>query len=458
MTGLEDPTDFRQLLSAAADDAPASSHFLAEDVITAVRTRRRRQRIAGAALAVVAAVAVGVPTVARLTGDSPTPGPVDTSLVDRGAVDVLAGPTRGGLATDTALIQALVDRPWPAADGSQTPEVAERAVAYVDDIGDRRVAALTAYLNGQRLLWWLTGPAGAPADQLQPASPVTGVAPDQPITRLDTSTTPATLVVLAAPGDQVLLSPAVTVDADGELARVYQPLATSDGAAAALVDTITAYGVAASVRVDRGPLTVWRAAPSTSTLPDPISVDPALVPVPAGDPEVPGALLDRFRDDLAQATGLDPDGLQIAARWSGSVPSGDGERPAAVLTATYPSGAVAVAGGWGDEESSGYCTFAFLPAGTDPADVPIAMTCQLDAADNTSPPVTSLLVLGATEDEASWTRADGTATTIQLPARPDPVVLDEPAPGEITLGGMAGPVPVSPFFAGDLGRYGNGPQ
>jgi hypothetical protein len=267
-------------------------------------------------------------------------------------------------------------------------------------------------------------------------------------------------VVIAAPGDQVLLSDAVVVTAVGDLARTYQPQETVDGVATTTVDTTTASGIAASVRIDRTGHTVFRGAPAPTTLPGPAR-EPAPVRAPAGAAQPPPALVGQFAADLSRATGLDPATLRIRALWSGDLPAAEGGTvPAAVLAATYPSGAVAVAGGWtgATGEQVTWCTFTFAAAGTDPAAAPLAMRCTVPGA---AAPTTSLVLLPPF-DAAAVQRLDGDGAAIGRvepmsgPAVVAAVGAEQQARFLDRDGRPLATVEVSPWFSGDLGRYGSG--
>ena len=458
---LED--DVRSLLHAAAADAPGAPSGTAERVIGRYRTRRRTQRVAAAA---VAMVVLGVGGITGL-GLSAAPTPGAPQLVANPTADVLAGPPRGNLADDDRLLAALLTASWTAlsaeADRIYDPPAADRSVVFAGDVGGIRTALVAATVDGQRVGAWFTGPRGAPAEQLHLAQPPGPLATATPLVRLNTAPSPSALVVISAPGDRVLLSDAVQVAADGSLDRRYRPLTTVDGVATATVGTTTDYGVAASVRIDRHGTTIFRGAPVTSSPPAP-APEPAPVSSPAGQPRPPAALVEQFAADLARATGLDPATLRLRALWSGSVPGADGRNvPAAVLAATYPSGAVAIAGGWvaPDAESTRpaatWCTFAFHQAGTDAGRQPLAMRCTVPGATAAR----ATLVLLPPADAAAVDLLDGAGTRIRGTELTGPTVL--PAAGSERRarfldrdGRPLATVAVSPWFRGDLGRYGTG--
>lgn len=454
--------DVRALLHAAAPDAPTAPSATAERVIGRYLARRRAQRLAAAGVAAaVLVLSGGLAVLDSPSADPPTGTP---QLVADPDVDVLIGAPRGNLADDQQLLAGLLSADWAAlaTDGAwpYDPAPQDRSVVFAGDVGDLRTALVAATVDGQRIGAWFTGQRGAPADQLRLAQAPTPLPTDIPQVRLDISTSPGALVVISAPGDKVLLSDAVTVTADGTLERSYRELETIDGVATATVGTTTGYGVAASVRIDRNGATVFRGAPLASALPGPAA---PLAPVraPAAQPGPPAVLVERFAADLARATGLDPATLQIRSLWSGAVPGPDGaEVPAAVLAATYPSSAVAIAGGWTSTGGTGpattWCSFAFSPAGTEPAAQPLAMRCTVAGTT-----VRASLVLVPPARTAAVELLDEHGARVSDSPLTGPAVL--PATGGERRarfldadGETLATVPVSPWFAGDLGRYGSG--
>jgi hypothetical protein len=454
---LED--DVRSLLHAAADDAPAGTEATAVTVIDRYH-RRRAQRLAVAGIAAALLLLGGLP----LLGPGAAPPAEAPQLVAAPDVDVLVGPPRGNLAGDEQLLDGLLVADWTAlrAGNGQTydPPAADRSVVFAGDIGNIRTALVTATVDGQRVGAWFTGSRGAPADQLRLAGPPAPLATNSPVTRLDTTTSPAALVVIGAPGDAVLLSEAVVVAADGTLERRYRPLTTVDGVATATVDSTTAFGVAASVRIDRHGAPVFRGAPAPTRLPGPAPTS-APVRTPHGAPQPPAALVEEFAADLARATGLEPATLKMRALWSGALPAPDGGTvPAAVLAATYPSGAVAVAGGWTPSRDGGsaatWCTFAFRPVGS--GDEPVAMRCTVSRAGTTR--VSLVLLPPASAAAVEVLDEDGSQVGGTVPLARAGVVPGTGTEDRIrflaTDGRPLTTADISPWFSGDLGRYGTG--
>lgn len=398
--------DLRVLLTEAADDAPPPSGATPFAVISRYQVRRRRRQLAGVAAASAVAVVAGVlPFTVSGTGQ-PDRTPV-TAHAD--TVDVLTGPTRGDLADDTLLLEGLKALSWttvlpPEGMPSFNPPTQSRAVVYADDTSASRTALVTGAVDGQVVGAWFTGPPGATADQMVLSNAPSPVGSDRPLIRLDTATTPNTLTVIGAPGDQVAVSDRVVVTAGGALDRDYIPLATGAGVASTVLDTTTVYGTAASVQITRAGQAIYRGAPWATQLP----LELPTVPVPrvaAGadaSVAVDPALVQVFVGDLVRGTAVPADELQLTTRWAQPVAGPDGKRAgAAVLTATFPSGAIFVAGGWwvddstGRRPSTGYCTRQLLPVGTDPGDLPIAMRCTPSTGDPAQDNTASLVVLSS---------------------------------------------------------------
>src|SRR4051794_20507777 len=245
--------DVRALLHAAATDVRTAPGVTAERVIGRFRARRRAQRLAAAGVAAAVLVVGGGLTLLGSPTADRSPGA--TQLAGDPDVDVLVGAPRGNLAGDGQLLAGLLAADWTtlATDGawSYDPATQDRSVVFAGDVGESRIALVAATVDGQRIGAWFTGPRSAPAEGLQLTAPPTPLPTDVPQVRLDLTGSPGALVVISAPGDQVLLSEAVTVTADGTLERSYRELETVDGVATATVSTTTDHGVAASVRIDR---------------------------------------------------------------------------------------------------------------------------------------------------------------------------------------------------------------
>ncbi|MPQ99543.1 hypothetical protein GB931_16795 [Modestobacter sp. I12A-02628] len=437
--------DVRALLHAVAGDAPGGSPDVPALVVRRHRARRRA-RVGAGVLAAAALLAV------PLVDPGPQP-PGPTRTVDGRTLDVLAGPTRGGLAGDAGLVQQLAALPWAGADVQDVT----RTVAFAGDIGPQRTALVVARVDGRTLGAWFTGPAGASPGELRQSGDPAPLDASEPVLRLDTDPSPDTLVVLAAPGDQVSVSQRLEVTAAGEPVRRQAPLVTTDGAATSTLPDASAYGVSARVQVIRDGTTVYRGTPLRQPLPAEIPLPAQDPPARPGQPAAPGALVQTVLADLVRTTGYTPDDLTLQTLWSGSLPGPAGPVPTAVLAARFPSGATAVVAGWAaadpgrPADRATYCTFAVLPAGTDPADHPLAMRC--DVSDPSGTTVSSLLLgpPGATRVEVRDAAGDVTATHDL-----DSGVSTAPAEGSErtarfldAAGQVLADVPLSPY-------YGNG--
>jgi hypothetical protein len=288
---------------------------------------------------------------------------------------VFTGPTRGSLAGDAAFLDAVRTVGWGAQDA---PLPAERQVVVAGDTPHGRVALVVGTVFDDVRGVWLTGPVGAAAGDLVPHLP-RQLGRDRPLTLLLGGPGDATLVVVAAPGDEVAVSDRLMTGPRGTVGRAYTSVDVIDGVAVVPART-TALGPALSVRVTHQGRTVYRAAvdwpgsrPDRWTpLPVPASLRPA---AGALDPHVLNAAL----TDLAVPLGVEPAALEPELLWSGELPLIRGPGTVAVVVAHSPGGALVVttwAGAGGGAVSCGTQT---PPGTTEVATLTIARLCDVSA-------------------------------------------------------------------------------
>ncbi|WP_209307870.1 hypothetical protein, partial [Geodermatophilus sp. DF01-2] len=220
----------------------------------------RRLRGGAGAAALVAVTLAVAPT---LTGGAPEPPagrPVAVPAEE--PPEVLTGPTRGSLAADAAFVKAVRRVEW----GPLTPPpVRERHVVLATDTPHGRVVLLAGTVDEDVRGVWLTGPVGAAPEELRPSVPP-DLGPYRPASLLVGGPGPATLVVVAARGDAVEVSPRLQVGPRGTVGRTYGAVPADDGLAVIPAET-TSIGTGTSVRVLRDGRPVHRAGVAAPALP-----------------------------------------------------------------------------------------------------------------------------------------------------------------------------------------------
>jgi hypothetical protein len=410
--------ELRRALHRDVELAPLPPRDLLDQVAQR-RRRSNRRRAAGIAGGLVLAGAIaGLPAIV----DAVT-GPDGTSVAQAPTVDIMAAPTRGSLAGDEQLLAAIEQLDWsgaanPAEAGPQ-PGAADRTVVFAGDVGDSRLALVAAPVSGTTSVIWFSGPAGAPADQLQPLTASKPVTPDLPLAAIDLSTPNPVAVVVSAPGDDIEFSPAVQLSGDGTLTRRYEAGAeVADGVAS--WPTSSAGAQALTFRVARSDIVDLQAPFDIGGGAD----DPA-------DPVVPGyadprgyaaAADDRFIatmvDEVTSKLHLTADQLAPTLLWAGEVPGPDTTtNTAVVLGYTAPNGATLVQEtAFVEDSTGGYQivpgTVQPFPAGTAVEDHALLIRNTLGDGSGNGESVTSLLAIGpAAATQARLTLADGTAVT-----------------------------------------------
>jgi hypothetical protein len=414
-------TELQQRLTRLAErSAPPPREALAEVVVTRHSTQRRQAIGITALVAVVAAVVVAVPS---LLDGAPSVEPA-TGVAAPAAADVavLSGPTRGSLAGDTTFVEAVRALSWTVADDPAAPTAAtdppldSRDVVFAGDVAGGRWALVTgqdtiqpdpsADSSGVAAVWF-TGPAGAPADQLQPATLLGGVDVAGPAALYDAST--GALVVVAAPGDEVLLSRRPDVGADASVSRSFAPIPSPDGVAVvALSPAAGSYDEALRYRVTR------HGAEVVTLMPDQHRSDwsswtgPSVTWLGAPLGWTADQVLTNGADHALGITGLSHGQLGFGVVWAGDLPAPGGQ-PARLqlMSATLPSGASYLEALYSRDTPSGSSVGSWCGADLRPADPPLAeqvfaVQCSGSDPGGSTGTVRSLVLLAPARATTAW--------------------------------------------------------
>lgn len=425
----------RRLARLAERTAPPPRDQLAGAVVARHRAQRRQAAGMTGLVAAVAALVVVSTTVLDGRDNSSAATAVDAaateSAVAAAAVDVLAGPTRGSLAEDAAFVEAVRQLPWTseATAGAEVPDAPPdtRRVVFAGDVPGGRWA-LVAGTNDEDpeqddpglqtdlgalsdvAVAWFAGPEGATPDQLELLSVPRGVDPRYPQALSDSAS--GALVVVAAPGDVVEVSPRPEIAADATVSRAWQPVDAPDGLVVlALPSSDTSTTAALRYRVTRD------GAEVTITGPDGRSQEgrtPPSVPLtwlrPA-PPAAPGDVLVASEIEFMLArTGLATQEVSFAVPWAGDV-AGPRDRPArvTVLAAALPSGALYLSApyGYALDDSGGVggsgCGSDLLPSGAPLDQRTFVLRC--DVVDGTSAAMTTSSLIVVAPAAATKARA-----------------------------------------------------
>jgi hypothetical protein len=355
--------------TAGGDDARA-----ADAVVALRRSRRLRRAAGGVAVAGLAVAAVVVP----MERDGPT---TPTAPPLTAAPPQLSGAVRGSLGDDPAFVEALRLHEWTDF-GEPVPEPALRRVLFAGEAGGYRWGLVTGASSDLPLSQWFVGPVGAAAADLTPTSLES--APPGSIAGTERSDPGgATVLVLAAPGDQVLVSPGVVIGADGRGRREYRPVPVQDGIASA---RLAGANVGSSVRyrVLRGG-TLVGTGPFSGDGVDLVAADGLAARPPQRPSTAPATVsaITRALEDVFRSTGLGADDVHPVVLWAARLPTSTGGTvELAAVASSMPSGAlVVVTGVSGDDEAArGECAPRIYPAGTSVADVVVATSCIVDLA------------------------------------------------------------------------------
>jgi hypothetical protein len=421
-------TELRDRLHGLAQrSAPTvrDSDELVQAVEAGVRKGRRRQWTVAAVAAALCAVLVAVP-LSRSDEDSRPAAPTPAS-----APEIYSLPTRGNVASDQPFVDAVRRLPWTARPGDpqvDQPPLNNRNVVFVGDHAGTRWALVVAAspseppppdedgdgipdLDRLEVLMaaWFAGPSGgAPEDMTLQTVPL--------MVRTDEPTGLAALgdrflAVVAAPGDQIDVSPRRTVEADGEVTRApFEPVPDDQGIAVldtdqmqASPDQLQPYRVLRNGTEFIGRFDMLADPDFVVPEVDLAHLRPAPPPAP-GDAAVPWAI-----DDLAARLGAWPGVADWTVLWAGDLPRIDGgSARLTVLAAVFESGAVYVTGalGWdpGDGSTrSESCGSEVRPSGTPLDEQFVIVRC--DAEGGAGPvPTSSLVILGppGTASAQAW--------------------------------------------------------
>ena len=400
--------ELRDLLHGAAgrggvalldDDAAVDA------VVETAGAQRRRRTVLVAVAACVVVIAVAVPTLWPSARTAP-----DREVASARAA-VLDWPVRGSLADDAAALEVVRGLAWSEPLWAAPPE--ERRVAFLGDVpGTRRALVVGATdVSGAVTGQWFAGPPGTDPARLQPDGPVERLEDVGSVAHVFPSSD--VLVVLAAPGDTVELSPRVLIGVDGSLTHDFSPVETVDGVAVADVGPSTAHGRSGRYRVLRDSAVVesrpvpWWFGGLHAGYP------PVLMPLdPDSEPPVLEAV-DLALDAVLAQTGLTEQEARLDLLFSGPLPGWpEGEGPdGVVLAVTLPNGAVVVSVAWADMQPSGAgtalpCGMQAHPAGTPLDTLGIAVRCEIEMPDGAPGPALLMYAPGAV-DRYTVTHPDG---------------------------------------------------
>jgi hypothetical protein len=383
-----DQTELRARLERLADlSAPPSRDpgELSATVASRHRAQRRRQW-ALATVATVAAVLVavlGVPLLMSRTIHDPSPaGPPHSSAV-------YTGPTRGDLSDDPDFVEGVRRLPWTGSSVTgevREPPVDTRHVVYAGIVPGARWA-LVAGVNlaavpadrgvdradldtmGSVAIAWFTGPSDATAEEMSLSSEPRIAGADLPTALSDSAT--GVTVIVGAPGDRILVSRLVRVDADGTQTRHFTPEYAPQGIAVATgapveasLDRVLTY------RVIRGGSRVISGRPDAYPNPDFIPPDINIAQLrPAPSPAAGSPVLDVGVAEVLSRTGVSARGLAFTEVWAGELPTRDGGSARfGLLAVEFAGGGLYVLGGVGGDAGSGFapqaCGSETRPAGT----------------------------------------------------------------------------------------------
>ncbi len=387
---------------------PVDEATVAAEVTSAATARRRSRRWAAAAVAATAAAAVTAGVLLAREAPAPTPEPRDAAIeVPRppAPVHVYDLPTRGSLADDAAFLAGLLELPWESDvlaefGGPPVPTPTSRRVLFAGDVPGGRWALLVgrhdvADANGGpwgpdgRMQAWFTGPVGAAPEEMTLSSYPYGIAPEMTPALMDPES--GTLVVVAAPGDDIQVSAGSVIEADGSRSREFETVTTTDGVGVTRLDPAGAHVLWSVVYdVSRDGTTVMNGSPEgvlTSMTFEPPRFD---IEWPRGRPASPGEaeVARQAAFGVLAALGLSADEAEIVARWSGPVP-GVEAGTLAVVTVTVPSGAQVVTVQWwiaddANGSMGGECGLEIRPVTAPVEQRLLAAGCDIYGADGRS--------------------------------------------------------------------------
>jgi hypothetical protein len=338
---------------------------LTATVVARHQVQRRRQWAVAAA---VVAVIVLVPAARALIEREPHPAAPTEQ------VDVFGAPTRGALADDAALIEAIQRLPWVRAGDPPDagPSMTDLHVVWADDVESERWALVAGIVtpapaaaadDAPLAVAWFVGPRGATAEQLAMQHLVRDVDQQLPTAltryRAGDGVFDSTTVVVAAPEDRIEVSLHPEIVASGAVRREFEAVPPRDGVAVVVDMHSTIGDPTLRYRVLRdGSYVTLRPDSEVDSVP-PLDRDPvAEVPVdrlrdaPPGHPGDMAA--STFIEGVIAGTGLPPDQLAATVLWAGDLPSVVSETArATVMAVRLPSGAIYVGGALGQTNVEG---------------------------------------------------------------------------------------------------------
>ena len=397
--------ELRAALHRDADLAGRPGPDLLDQVVA--RRRRTRHRRVGIAAGCIAAVIVvaGVPAVMQAWPQSG----VD-SVANLAQADLLNATTRGSLATETALVQAVRQLDWTASASApvpvSTPLLDSRTVVFLGDVADTRIALVAGARDGRTYTAWFTGAAGSPADQLELVQAGAYVAQARPSTTVDLHAAHPIAIAMSAPGDDIEFSTKAILASDGTITRTYEQGAdVADGIAAW---PISPGSVAAlSYRVSRGGVVTYRSMPESYD--GPVGADPAGETAPVYDDArglsapVDGRMVAGMITEVSTGLQLPAEELSPVLLWAGTVPGpATTTNTAIALGYTTPSGATIVQEtAFVDHGDAGYGilpgTWQSFPAGTPVDQQPLLIRNTLGDGTVDQQITSSLLAIGPAE-------------------------------------------------------------
>jgi hypothetical protein len=414
-----DQTELRDRLEAFAErEAPPLRK--PEELVAAVVSRNALRRQRWAVAAAVAALLLAVP--AARSWIEPDPGP---AAPESSSYDVYGPPTRGSLADDTGVVDAVGRLPW-AFDGTAenpAPPVEDRHVVWVSDVSGRRWALVAGpdptavqgrpgRTGGTVAVAWFEGRADDGIAGMRLRSVRYGVDPALPSAFHDPES--RAVVVVADPTDDIQISRRPQIHAGGDVTRLYEAAPAREGVAVVDSDTSAPVDLALRYRVARAGFWVTGRPDSDGVL----DAGPADIPLERLRPPPPaspgdGAAAVEIGDVLAR-TGLSVDQVTVTVVWAGDVPRPE-YSPARVtlLAVELPSGASYVTSAIGyDTEGrasrSTSCGSEIRPAGAAVDRQVFVLRCYVGGgARDTADPALVVVAPPASSAAEAWDAADG---------------------------------------------------
>lgn len=430
-------SQLRVALHDAADDVTTSTPPDAARAVGMRDRQRRHSRRRNSALAVgLATVLVAVAVQVGLASLSRAPEVAAPSVPP---ADIFGVPTRGSLAGDEELLEAIAALPWTAPAGSgdlpmPDPPVAERRVVFAGDlpyVGDEP-GGRWALVVGPNTIQptgpeaepsrqtdlgaisdlagvWYVGPHGASPEEMAVVTIPRGIVADKPASLYDSVT--GRLVVVAAPGDLIETSLRPEVSAQAEVSRTWVDLDALDGPLVAAVggDPYQSGPPSVQYRVSRAGVVLDERSPDgfgPSPGPGPEPVGLTYLRPPVTVPGVPPGQEQMMAGDIFGEYGLPAAEMQIRVHYVRPVPGPSGSAAGlTVLTSTFPSGAVLTRAFWLQEIGVGsgafggsQCADSLAPAGVPVQDRVLALRCDVAASSGGLADAESTLVALAPPD------------------------------------------------------------